>query len=177
MSCQGRRTGKEFLIIFFREYGGLNFLLRSNYDKKFLNQIDLPPFYQQVLWYFLELTTLYERNIGQEMIMFNNKEILVGNRPIFLKSWFDSGIFSIQVILSENGKFLSFQEFQRTHKIKRNFLNYYQVVSAIPKHLLERAKQTQLNKTLFLGSENFQLSPSISSTLRRWKTRIITGFL
>jgi len=109
--------------------------------------------------------------------MFNNKEILVGNRPIFLKSWFDSGIFSIQVILSENGKFLSFQEFQRTHKIKRNFLNYYQVVSAIPKHLLERAKQTQLNKTLFLGSENFQLSPSISSTLRRWKTRIITGFL
>ena len=30
---------------FFREYGGLNFLLRCNYDKKFFNQIDFPPFY------------------------------------------------------------------------------------------------------------------------------------
>ena len=156
---------------FFREHGGLNFLLRCNYDKKFFNQIDLPPFYQQILWYFLELKTLYENDIGQEMILFNNKEILVGNRPFFLKDWFDSGIFSIQDILSENGKFLSFQEFQQIYKIKCNFLNYYQVVSAIPKHLLERAKQIQLNKTLFLDSENFQLSPSLSINLTKMKNK------
>ena len=154
---------------FFREYGGLNFLLRCNYDKKYFNQIDLPPFYQQILWHFLELKTLYENDIGQEMILFNNKEILVGNRPFFLKDWFDSGIVSIQDILSENGKFLSFQEFQQMYKIKCNFLNYYQVVSAIPKHLLERAKQIQLNKTLFLDSENFQYYCLLHyrSTLRR----------
>ena len=156
---------------FFREYGGLNFLLRCNYDKKFFNPIDLPPFYQQILWYFLEFKTLYENDIGQEMILFNNKEILVGNRPFFLKDWFDSGIFSIQDILSENGKFLSFQEFQQIYKIKCNFLNYYQVVSAIPKHLLERAKQIQLNKTLFLDSENFQLSPSLSINLMKMKNK------
>ena len=29
---------------FFREFSGLNFLLRCNYDKKFFNQIDFPPF-------------------------------------------------------------------------------------------------------------------------------------
>ena len=156
---------------FFREYGGLNFLLRCNYDKKFFNQIDFPPFYQQILWYFLELKTLYESDIGQEMILFNNKEILVGNRPFFLKDWFDLGIVSIQDILRENGKFLSFQEFQQIYKIKCNFLNYYQVVSAIPKHLLERAKQTQLNKTLFLDSENFQLSPSLSINLTKMKNK------
>ena len=150
MCCQGRRIGKQFPIIFFGEYGGLNFLLRCNYEKNFFNQIDFPPFYQQILWYFLELKTLYESDIGQEMILFNNKEILVGNRPFFLKHWFDLGIVSIQDVLRENGKFLSFQEFQQIYKIKCNFLNYYQVVSAIPKHLLERAKQTQLNKTLFL---------------------------
>ena len=152
---------------FFREYGGLNFLLRCNYDKKFFNQIDLPPFYQQILGYFLELKTLYESDIGQEMILFNNKEILVGNRPFFLKDWF----VSIQDILSENGKFLSFQEFQHIYKINCNFLNYYQVVSAIPKHLLERAKQTQLKKTLFLDSENFQLSPSLSINFTKMKNR------
>jgi len=113
---------------------------------------------------------LYESNIGQEMILFNNKEILVGNGPIFLKSWFESGIVSIQDILSENGKFLSCQEFQQTHKIKCNFLNYYQVVS-LQKHLLERAKQTQLNETLFVDSENFQLSPSISINLTKTKNK------
>ena len=84
------------------------------------------------------------------MILFNTKEILVGNRSIFLKSWFEEGIVSIQDILSENGKFLSFQEFKQTSKIKCNSLNYYQIMSAIPKHLLERAKHAQLNKILFL---------------------------
>ena len=133
---------------FLREYGGLNFLLRCNYDKKFLNQTDMPSFYKQVLWYFLELKSLYESDNGQEMILFNNKEILVGNRTIFLKSWFEEGIVSIQDILSENGKFLSFQEFKQTYKIKCNFLNYYQIISAIPKHLLEKAKHAQLNKRL-----------------------------
>ena len=78
------------------------------------------------------------------MILFNNKEILVGSRPFFLKDWFGSGIVSIQDILSENGKFLSFQEFQQIYKIKCNFLNYYQVVSAIPKHLLYKG-QNKLN--------------------------------
>ena len=102
MCCQGRKTGKQFAIIFLEN------VAVCNYDKKFLNQIDLPPFYQQILWCFLELKTLYESDIGQEMILFNNKEILVGNRPIFLKSWFESGIVSIQDILSENGIFLFF---------------------------------------------------------------------
>ena len=54
---------------------------------------------------------------------------------------------------------------------KCNFLKYYQVVSAIPKHLLERAKQTQLNKTLFLDGENFQLSPSLSINLTKMKNK------
>ena len=152
---------------FFREYGGLNFLLHCNYDKKFLSQTDVPSFYKQVLWYFLELKSLYESDNGQEMILFNNKEILVGNRPIFLKSWFEEGIVSIQDILSENGKFLSFQEFKQTYKIKCNFSNYYQIISAIPKHLLERAKHAQLNKILFLDSVNFQLSPAISIDLTK----------
>ena len=42
-------------------------------------------------------------------------------------------------------------------------------MAAIPKHLLERAKQTQLNKTLFLDGEYFQLSPSLSINLTKMK--------
>ena len=46
------------------------------------------------------------------MILFNNKDIVIDGRPFFFKSWFQKGIVSIQDILSENGKFLSFQEFR-----------------------------------------------------------------
>ena len=45
------------------------------------------------------------------------------------------------------------------------------MVSAIPKHLLDRAKQIQLNKTLFLDSENFQLPPSLSINLTKMKNK------
>ena len=134
---------------FFGEYGGLNFLLRCNYDKKFFNQIDLPPFYQQILWYFLELKTLYENDIGQEMILFNNEEILLGNRPFFLKDWFDSEIVSIQDILSENGKFLSFQEFQQIYKIEGNFFKL------LPSRICNSKTPTRKGKTNSIKQDTF----------------------
>ena len=62
-----------------------------------------------------QITYMYESNIGQEMILFNNKEILVGKRPIFLKSWFDSGIVSIQDILSEKGVY----PFKNSNKVTK----------------------------------------------------------
>jgi len=39
---------------FLDKYGGINFLLRCNYDK-FLKRINLPHFYKLILQYFLEL--------------------------------------------------------------------------------------------------------------------------
>ena len=36
----------------FGKYGGLSFILRCNYDKKFLEQIEIPLFYKSILQYF-----------------------------------------------------------------------------------------------------------------------------
>ena len=157
---------------FLRKYGGLNFLLRCNYDKKFINQADIPVFYKQLLLYFLELKNLYGYCNGQELILFNNKEIRIENKIIFLKSWFENEILTIQDILNENGKFLPFKEFKQIYNVNCNFLNYYQVINAIPKHLLEKARNTQLNKNHFLNhGSNFQLSPSISIDLMKMKNK------
>ena len=41
------------------KFEGLNFLLRCNYDKKFLARINLPQFYAEILQNFLELKTSY----------------------------------------------------------------------------------------------------------------------
>ena len=46
-----------------------------------------------------------------------------------------------------------------------------QHVAPNPKHLLERAKQTQLYKALFFDNENFQLSPSLSINLTKMKNK------
>ena len=99
-----KENWKAILFHCFSEYGGLNFLLHFNYNIKFLNQIDSPPFYKQILSYFLELKSLYKNDIRQEMT-----QIWIGNRLMFLKKMFKLGIVSIQDILSENGKFFPFK--------------------------------------------------------------------
>ena len=37
---------------YFNKHGGLNFLLRSNYDRKFLKDSDIPSFYKDILFFF-----------------------------------------------------------------------------------------------------------------------------
>ena len=63
---------------YFKRMGGLNFLLRCNYDTNFFN--DLPLFYKKMLQFINELNTLYSHDQKQELILFN---ILVDGKPIF----------------------------------------------------------------------------------------------
>ena len=44
---------------FLDKYGGLNFLLRCNYDKNFLDKMCLPHFYKWILLHFLEFKISY----------------------------------------------------------------------------------------------------------------------
>ena len=110
---------------FLKKVGGLNFLLRCNYDVTFFNE--LPTFYQRILDSFNELKTLYNYYQKQDIVLFNNKEILVGGKPIFFSKWFRKGIISIKDLLTENGNFLTFQEFSLKYSCETNFLQYYHV--------------------------------------------------
>ena len=67
---------------YLKGVGGLNFLLRCNYDEKYLPS--LPVFYGNILRYFRELKTLYNHNQDQNIILYNNKDILIGDKPFFL---------------------------------------------------------------------------------------------
>ena len=110
----------------------------------------LATFYKRILDNFNELKTLYNYYQKQDIVLFNNKEILVGGKPIFISEWFKKGIISIKDLLNENGNFLTFQEFSVKYSCQTNFLQYYQVVSSIPKHLLSIAKETDdFNKSFF----------------------------
>ena len=57
---------------FFDMYGGLNFLLRCNYDSKFLGRTGIPQFYNLMLQFFLKLKSSHESDLGQDFV--NDKQ-------------------------------------------------------------------------------------------------------
>ena len=86
---------------FFDMYNGLNFLLRCNYDLKFLEQTGIPQFYNSMLQFFLELKSSYESDLGQDLVSFNNKEILIDQKTFFTNRAFKkefSGYTTSQVM-------------------------------------------------------------------------------
>ena len=122
----------------FRKMGGLNFLLRCNY---YVNKT--------ILRSFSELKTLHGYDESQDLVLFNNKVILVGGRPVYFHEWFKRGVVFISDLLNDNGKFLTFKEFSDKYKCQTNFLQYYQVKSAIPTSLLTKAKDNATLNKLF----------------------------
>ena len=44
--------------------------------------------FKKILEFFNELKTLYSYDQKQELILFNNKELLFDGKPIFLNEWF-----------------------------------------------------------------------------------------
>ena len=109
----------------------------------------------------------------QDLVLFNNKEILVGGRPVFMKEWFDSNILSIRDLLNSNGQPLSFQEFNNKYDCNTNFLQFYQVTSAIPKYLVIKARNTEPLENELYTRHNFlfQLDDSTQLQLDNAKTR------
>ena len=156
---------------FFKKYGGLNFLLRCNYNHKFLEKSGIPIIYRKILANFLEIRNLYEHDNGQDLIPFSNKDILIDGNSFFLQKWKEKGIISIQDILDNDRKFFSFKSFQDKFKIKCNFLSYLQVTSAIPKHLLHKAKSLGRRESLTADIRTFPLMPTLNFDLYKMKCK------
>jgi len=51
--------------------------------------------------------------------LYNNKEILIGGKPFFIKEWFSKGIKSIRDLLNLDGTFLTFEEFKARYILSR----------------------------------------------------------
>ena len=113
LCAPGRQNWKTVPDYYLGGYGGLSFLLRCNYDPKYI--VGLPSFYKDILKFFNELKTLHNYDRGQDMILFNNKEILVGGKPIFIREWLNNNILFIQDLL-----FL----FKNKYACKTNFLQF-----------------------------------------------------
>ena len=132
----------------------------------------MPQFYKLMLQFFHELKFSYESDLGHDLVLFNNKDILIDNKTFFYKSWFKKGIFRVHDLLTERGTFFSHGEFTKRYNLNCHFLQYLQVVSAIPKRLLEKAKQKLDPKFTFSHDDTFfQLSSTIKDNLLKLKSK------
>ena len=113
--------------------------------------------------YFNELKSLYGADEAQDIILFNNKEILVEGKPLFIREWFNKGVISIQDLLNDFGCIMSYVEFKNKYSCQSNFLQYYQVISAILKYLLTKAEN---NNPIIRSDEGLTLETSALYSLR-----------
>ena len=74
--------------------------------------------------------------------------------------------------MSEIGNVLTFHEFRDKYSCKSYFLQYYQVVSVIPKRLWSPAKGSDtINKSFFTRNDIFSLNESTQSNLYKAKSK------
>ena len=66
-------------------------------------------------------------------IVWNNRKILVGKKPVFYQTWYDTGITKISDILNQNQDFLKWHEFAIKFNLNVPFTTHYGLVNAIPK--------------------------------------------
>ena len=98
--------------------GGLQFLLRCNYDTAYLRWI--PQFYKELLDYFKIIKYVY----NGESIIWNNKNIIIDGKSVFWKDWFENGVVYIHDLINENGIGMSFNQFSKKFIIyERIFLS------------------------------------------------------
>ena len=158
---------------YFDKYGGLALLLQCNYNVKSLD-LNLPTFYRELLQYFNELVNMHGGNQERKFILWNNKEITIEGKTLFWKTWFEKGIYLVQDLLDQDGKFLSLQDFQSKFGLRVNYLHYFQIIAAISSELRGKAFQTQTqtaSEDLLKNLNNFQLSQELNIMLSKMRCK------
>jgi len=107
--------------------------------------------------------------LKREFILWNNRDITIENKSVFWKAWRDRNVLFVQDLLNNQGNYLSPQESSDKHNIKVNFLQYYQITSAIPAYLKSHASAHMDLGDLISICENFdfQLSKDITLNLKK----------
>ena len=108
-----------------------------------------------------------------KFILWNNKDISIDQKTLFWKTWFERGIYFVQDLLNEDGKFLSLDEFNRKFGLKANYLQYFQITAAIPSSLKQAALLTPVcSEFLFSTPDLFYLSEETTLSLSKMSCKL-----
>ena len=120
-------------LFYLKNVGG-PFIFDCDYDVKFLGLNNLPIFYADVLntWAEVREQTSDNEICVENVILWNNKHILIDGKSVYWKEWHEAGILRIKDLLDEKNRFLTLNKFLLKTGLKAPFTKLFGLISAIP---------------------------------------------
>ena len=166
---ESQAPGKIIPNQLLHKHGSLAFLTNCNFAPSMLDLDDkLPTFYKKMLDYWSEFkiaTGIDSKTNPNNEIVWNNRKILVGKKPVFYQNWYDAGITKISDILNQNQDFLKWHDFALKFNLNVPFTTYHGLVNAIPKHWKACLKNPAPNVTNNTTVNTLRTSSIYSSLL------------
>ena len=156
-------TWKFYLLHLQRNVGGL-LLFKCNYV---MNDLSINSvFYRELLQRWLEFRNLFLANKERLCIIWSNKDIKIDGKPVFYKSYYDSGICIIKDLLFNLDNIESFNAINNIVE-KANFLTWTGPRHAIPSILKTIEYTIFTENTHFTkGNEIFDIAEIIKRNER-----------
>jgi hypothetical protein len=150
---------RSYLHRLLRPYGGISFLA-CNYDMRYFPG-HFPIFYKRALsdWFSLPKRPGPPSSVLQlaQIILWHNKDLLIGKKPFFFSEWAESGIFYLGQLFEADGSFLSYASFlARFGRLSGvDWLRLAQVRGCIP----NQWRLTFLSDFASLGNVEYTIPP------------------
>ena len=147
-------TRKTYLLHLLKPVGG-KFFLNCNYEVS--DYMISSQFYQELLLWWSEFRESFASESDWKIIVWNNKEIRIDNKPVYYKNYFKSGIIYIHDLLFNLNTIDSYHYF--SNKIdKSNFLQWAGLCHSVPSHLKEISPDLPtISPSLLIGNKIFDI--------------------
>ena len=106
-------------------------------------------------------------------IYWNNRNICIDGKPIYIKSWCTSGIRCIEDLLNVNFKFLTLSEMKEKYNFEFPFTTYYGLLRAMP---TEWKSALRVKAGVLDESENCETSLKLFSTKEAYSSILDKSF-
>ena len=135
---------KSILLHYLYNFGGL-LLLYCNFGKDIFPNW-MPQFYKSVLIVWSDLHNIYPIVLPHlSEIIWNNVNIQIGKKQVFIHNLFNKGFITISDILDNEGNMLSFEQLVNKNCSYHDYFNLVSVYNAIPHTWKRNIKASSLN--------------------------------
>ena len=97
--------------------------------------------------------------------IFYNEKFKLDKKTFFYSQWFDKGVYCLGHFITEDGKFLLYNEFCNKYNINTDFLTYAGCIDTLKKYLRSNKLEIKSNSPLD-NSANWKLIQSVSKGAR-----------
>ena len=128
---------KHFIIY---RHASIEKICMSKLDIKYVHVHS--PFYRQVLEFWYALYSREPESLSNiaNFVLWDNKFILVDDKPVHFENWCARGIRYVGNILNGEGYILSKEELENKNNVRIKQMEYNSLIHAIPKHWLHHVK-------------------------------------